>query len=49
MLYTKPEVSILGNASAVIEQINPPRKGTTPGDGPVGAVLTPPAAYDLDE
>lgn len=44
MRYTKPEVEVLGNALAVIEQVNP--KDTSTSDGAGGLVIS---AYDLDE
>ena len=47
MNYTKPEVSTIGDATSVIENINskPPLPLTEPVHNPVG--FTP--AYDLDE
>jgi hypothetical protein len=44
MTYAKPEVAVLGNASAVIEHIG---KLGAPGDGGVYPFNSP--AYDLDE
>ena len=47
MVYSKPAVHILGNAIAVITDINgnPKRMNTT--DGPINGHSQP--AYDLDE
>jgi|HubBroStandDraft_4_1064222.scaffolds.fasta_scaffold504180_1 hypothetical protein len=46
MNYTKPEVSTLGNAVTVIEQISG-KPTTPPVDGPATHRTGP--AYDLDE
>jgi hypothetical protein len=45
MTYTKPEVTVLGKANAVVEQISPKPSGNTDGSP---LVHTNPA-YDLDE
>jgi len=45
MTYTKPEVAVLGNASALIEIVN----GVKPNTGSDGVPLGSGAAYDLDE
>jgi hypothetical protein len=47
MNYTKPELSILGDAAAVIQQTGSSQKDSQPGDGGPGARNAP--AYDLDE
>lgn len=44
MNYSKPEIAILGDATAVIESI---QKDGKPGDPPVTGHTAP--AYDLDE
>ena len=44
MIYTKPEVGIVGNAVQVIEQLNPPK--ISPSTDPSH---TANPAYDLDE
>lgn len=46
MNYRKPEIVVLGNASRVIEQINP-KGGSLSDDGGVTPFTAP--AYDLDE
>ena len=47
MNYTKPEVSGLGKAIQVIEQLNPPKISPLQEAG--GTKLTVNPAYDLDE
>lgn len=47
MAYSKPTVRILGDAIAVITDINGNPKKTSTTDGPVGGHSQP--AYDLDE
>ena len=44
-MYTKPEITLLGNAQRVIEQINP--KGGSSVDASLNPNTAP--AYDLDE
>jgi hypothetical protein len=46
MTYVKPEVHILGSATAVIESMNP--KPSNPTDGASNRTHNTPA-YDLDE
>ena len=47
MNYSKPEIYTLGNAKAVIEQINPQKPPTSLIDNPFKPGVPP--AYDLDE
>lgn len=47
MTYNKPTVHVLGDAVAVITDINNNPKRTSTTDGPVGGHSQP--AYDLDE
>lgn len=46
MNYTKPQVTTLGDATTVIEAINPQKPARTPFE-PLKTVQLP--AYDLDE
>ncbi len=48
MNYTKPEVSILGDATKVIELLGS-GKNSTPSDGQIGSTKVNNPAYDLDE
>jgi hypothetical protein len=45
MNYTKPEVTVLGDAKSLIETSNPSAKPSAPGDG----TQTAGPGYDLDE
>jgi hypothetical protein len=47
MMYSKPEVSLLGSAKDVIEILNRVKFHTKVGDGAPGVKNLP--AYDLDE
>lgn len=48
MNYTKPEVSILGDAAAVIQLTGQNKKTSSVSDGQPGFIHSTPA-YDLDE